>query len=78
MHGLGLLLMTAMATTGTLYYFVNTGDPDAGGLMGILMYVHKTLANIVWAYLIGHAGLAVIHHFTDNLRLSEMWSFRKN
>jgi cytochrome b561 len=76
-HGLGLLLMTAMAATGTIYYFVNTGNPDAGGLVGLLMFVHKTLANVVWAYLIGHAGLAVVHHFTENLSLSEMWSLRK-
>jgi len=76
-HGLGLLLMTAMAATGTVYYFINTGNPDAGGLVGVVMFIHKNLANLVWAYLIGHAGLAVIHHFTDNLRLSEMWSLHK-
>lgn len=75
-HGLGLLLMTAMAATGTIYYLINAGNPDAGGLVGIVMFVHKTLANLVWAYLIGHAGLAVIHHFTGNLRLTEMWSLR--
>lgn len=75
-HGLGLLLMTTMALTGTVYYFVNSGNPDAGGLVGLLMIVHKTLANLVWAYLIGHAGLAVVHHFTQNLSLGEMWSLR--
>ncbi|OWY08872.1 hypothetical protein B6V73_20020 [Thioclava sp. JM3] len=75
-HGLGLLLVTAMVATGTIYYFINTGNSDAGGLVGVLMFVHKTLANVVWAYLIGHAGLAVIHHFTDNLRLTEMWSLK--
>ena len=77
-HGLGLLLMTAMATSGTIYYFINAGNPDAGGLVGVVMFVHKTLANLVWAYLIGHAGLAVIHHFTQNLSLSEMWSLRRS
>lgn len=75
-HGLGLLLMTVMAATGTLYYFINTGDPDAGGLVGVLILVHTTLANLVWAYLIGHMTLAVVHHFTDNLSLTEMWSLR--
>lgn len=77
-HGLGLLLMTVMATTGTIYYFVETGNADAGGLVAILLFVHTTLGNVVWAYLIGHAALAVIHHLTDNLRLSEMWSLRRN
>lgn len=75
-HGLGLLLVTAMATTGTIYYFINAGNPDAGGLVGVVMFVHKTLANLVWAYLIAHAGLAVIHHFSQNMNLKEMWSLR--
>lgn len=77
-HGLGLLLMTIMAATGTIYYFINSGDPDAGGIVGVLMLIHTTLANFVWAYLIGHAALAVIHHVTDNLSLTEMWSLRGN
>lgn len=75
-HGLGLLLITAMAGSGTLYFFINTGNPDAGGLVGVAMFVHLSLASLVWFYLIGHSSLAIIHHFTANLRLSEMWSFR--
>jgi len=76
-HGLGLLLITAMASSGTLYYFINAGNPDAGGLIGVAMFIHLTLANLVWAYLIGHAGLAVLQHFLGTMRLSEMWSLRR-
>lgn len=77
-HGLGLLLVTTMAATGTLYYFINTGNPDAGGLVGVVMFIHKTLGSLVWAYLIGHGSLAVIHHYTENLRITEMWSLGRN
>jgi cytochrome b561 len=76
-HGLGLLLMTAMAASGTLYYFVNTGDPDAGGLVGLAMVVHQTLANLAWAYLIGHGAMALLHHMTQQADMSEMWSLRR-
>lgn len=76
-HGLGLLLVTTMASSGALYYFINTGDPDAGGTVGITMFVHKNLGGVVWVYLIGHAGLAVIYHFTSSLSLSNMWSWHK-
>lgn len=75
-HGLGLLLMTAMAVSGTLYYFLNAGDPDARGVIGVIMFVHTNLANLVWAYLIGHAGIAMFHHYTAQQSLSYMWSFR--
>ena len=71
-HGLGMLLITAMAGTGTLYYFFG----DDGGFMGFVMEVHQTLANLAWAYLIGHAGLAVLNHFFTDFNLRSMWSLR--
>ena len=77
-HGLGLLLMTAMAASGTLYYAVNTGDPDVGGLVGVAMTVHTTLANLVWVYLIGHAVMGLIAHFGGALSLRQMWSLRRH
>ena len=40
------------------------------------MFVHHTLANLVRAYLIGHAGLAVLHHFAGHSSLAVMWSVR--
>jgi cytochrome b561 len=76
-HGLGLLLMLAMAGTGTIYYFINTGNSEAGGLVGVVMFIHESLANLVWAYLLGHAGLGVLHHYMKNMNLSEMWSVRQ-
>lgn len=75
-HGLGILLITAMAGSGTLYYFVGAGNPDAGGLVGLAMFVHKALANLAWAYLIGHVSLAVLQHLSTDFNLREMWSFR--
>lgn len=77
-HGLGVLLMSAMAISGTIYYFINSGDPDAGGAVGAVMFVHRTLANLVWAYLIGHAGLALVHHYAHDIRLGEMWSLDRD
>ena len=74
-HGLGILLITAMAASGTLYYIVGDGNPDAGGLVGVAMTVHKALANLAWAYLIGHAGMAVLQHLFTDFNLRRMWSF---
>ena len=77
-HGLGLLLMTAMAVSGCVYYFINSGDPDAGGLVGVTMLVHTALANLVWAYLIAHAGAGVLAHLAGTLPLGHMWSLRRH
>lgn len=76
-HGLGIALVTVMAVTGTVYYFVNDGNPDAGGLVGVVMFLHTSLASLVWIYLVGHAGLGVLQHFSNNHSLRHMWSFRR-
>ena len=74
-HGLGLVLITAMAASGAVYFMqvtlgLHSAEPD--GMLA--MTVHLTLANLVWAYLIAHAGLAVLQHLAHSLRLSTMWS----
>lgn len=68
-HGLGLLIATLMATTGALGYFV----PQAR----FLLEVHETAAPLMWAYLIGHAGIAVIHQFKGDALITRMFSLAK-
>lgn len=77
-HGLGLLLISAMAASGALYFVqvglgLHSAEPD--GM--IAMTVHLALGNLVWAYLIAHAGLAALHHLLRSMSLSTMWSFGK-
>lgn len=74
-HGLGLLLMAA---TGAVYFLAPYLNVQASAAVGWDLDIHRLLANLVWAYLIGHAGLAVIHHYSQNLSLTEMWSMAPN
>lgn len=74
-HGAGLLLMTAMATTGTMYVIAGQVGLQDSGALHFAMEVHGIAGNLVWAYLIGHAGFAVIHHFKKDMNLRDMWSF---
>lgn len=67
-HGLGLLVVTAMAVTGTVYYF---GPHSLIGRPALTL--HKVLANLTWAYLIGHAGLALLHHLLGSDIFSRMF-----
>jgi len=76
-HGLGLMLISAMAMSGAVYFAqvslgLHSAEPD--GMLA--MTVHLALANLVWAYLIAHAGLAVLHHLMRSAILTEMWSLR--
>jgi cytochrome b561 len=73
-HGLGLLLMAAMAVTGAVVFFAPYLNAQTSAVAGWALDIHHLLANLAWAYLTGHAGLAVIHHYSQNLRVTEMWS----
>ncbi|MGB5559817.1 MAG: cytochrome b/b6 domain-containing protein [Paracoccaceae bacterium] len=73
-HGLGLLLVAAMAASGTLYAIevamgIHSAKPD--GMYA--MTIHFALGNLVWAYLIGHAALGTLHHFVGSASLARMW-----
>jgi cytochrome b561 len=74
-HGLGLLLITAMAATGTLYIIAGFFGYQDSAVMRLAMEAHGAGGSLVWAYLIGHAGLATVHHFKRDMSLRDMWSF---
>jgi cytochrome b561 len=71
-HGLGLLTVTAMAATGTVY-FVMHGTGTAREALSL----HRTVANLMWAYLIGHAGMATLHHLLGSDILRRMFWIRR-
>jgi cytochrome b561 len=67
-HGLGLLVLTGMAVTGAVYFVAD------GTLVGrAFLTLHKMAANLMWAYLIGHAGLAVLHRILGSDIFSRMF-----
>jgi cytochrome b561 len=71
-HGLGLAVMTGMAVTGTLYFFMS------GPLAHTALSLHSLMANLVWAYLISHSAMAALHHLLGSDILVRMfWLSRK-
>jgi cytochrome b561 len=70
-HGAGLLIVTAMATTGTVLFF------SGGSVFHYAMSLHRMIANLMWAYLIGHSGLAVLHHLLGSDILRRMFWIRR-
>ncbi len=67
-HGLGLLVVSAMTLSGGIYY-VALGSPLARNAMS----VHKLFANLMYAYIIAHASLAVLHHLLGSDIFSRMF-----
>ena len=71
-HGLGLLTLTAMAITGTAYFII-----EGGAGARTMLSAHKLLSNLMWAYLIGHAAMALLHHLLGSDILSRMFIRRR-
>lgn len=70
-HGLGLLIVTAMAATGTVVFF------SGGMVFHYAMSLHRVIANLMWAYLIGHGGIAALHHLMGSDILRRMFWIRR-
>jgi cytochrome b561 len=68
-HGAGLLLMTAMAASGLLWW------QGPASLTETAIELHVLCGNLVWAYLIGHALMGLFNHVRKDTSLGQMWSF---
>jgi cytochrome b561 len=71
-HGLGLLVVTGMAATGTVYFFALDTPLGRDALD-----IHRLIANFMWAYLIGHAALAALHHLLGSDVLRRMFWIKR-
>ena len=68
-HGAGLILMTAMAASGLLWW------QGPASLTETAIELHVLCGNLVWAYLIGHALMGLLNHVRKDTSLGRMWSF---
>ena len=71
-HGLGLLVASWMALTGAMWFFVFDGGSYGRTVLGL----HRLVANLMWAYLIGHASVALLHQALGDDIFSRMFWFK--
>ncbi|GBL46449.1 hypothetical protein SFMTTN_2263 [Sulfuriferula multivorans] len=75
-HGLGLLIATAMAVTGSILYIGLWPDDVVTPNVHTMMEVHSTLATVMWIYLYGHVIIALWHQFAGHASIAKMFSWR--
>ncbi len=70
-HGLGLIVVSVMAVTGAMSLI--TIVPET--LRSAGLSVHEASSKLVWAYVIGHASLALLHEIAGHRVFRQMfWS----
>lgn len=75
-HGLGILIISVMTLTGLLYFIGGKMSATDGVIATVAISIHAPFSKLVWAYLIGHAGIAVLHALRRERPLSVMWSLK--
>ncbi len=73
-HGLGLLTVSAMALTGGTIFFAMAPEGGMSPLVAGIAEVHSFFGGFMWAYLIGHAGIALYHQLRDVPLISDMFN----
>lgn len=72
-HGLGLLLVLGMATSGTIVFFgMNETTGQMSPFVHAIEELHGDGGNLVWAYLIGHVGMVMLHKIKGHDLLSRI------
>ncbi|MEJ2452886.1 MAG: cytochrome b/b6 domain-containing protein [Candidatus Thiodiazotropha sp.] len=74
-HGLGALCALGMALTG---FTVWLGMSDSGQLADwarLVLTLHRSLATLMWVYVLGHAGMALLHHARGETTMGRMFTF---
>jgi cytochrome b561 len=70
-HGLGLITASGLAASGVAWMLFFQGTH-----MGrLVLTAHSLLGNLMWAYVVGHAGMGVLHQFAGEDVFSRMFWF---
>ena len=77
-HGLGLLLILGLGTTGVLFYMGLEPDGAMDSLTKFFRETHEFFATFLWIYIIGHVGMYVRHRMSGHQQVSEIFSFKND
>jgi cytochrome b561 len=76
-HGLGALCALFMAASGALLWWGMAPSGALSDWAAVLLDLHQGAANLMWAYLAGHAGMALLHQWNGEGLLGRMFSLRR-
>jgi len=79
-HGLGLLALTGCALTGTIISSMITPGQPPDDPIAFTRYTlqHKFFGTLLWVYLAGHVGFALLHQVSGNNVFRAIFSLQKD
>jgi len=77
-HGLGILLVTGLGSTGIMIFMGLASSGEMSEDIKLLRELHEWLGTLIWVYLFGHAGMAIIHQLKGHNVLGEMFNLKED
>ena len=75
-HGLGLLLILGLGTTGILFYIGLEPNGAMDALTKFFRETHEFFALLLWIYILGHVGMYIHHRMQGHKQVSDIFSFK--
>jgi len=75
-HGLGILLLIGLGSTGIMIFMGLESSGEANEDIKLLRALHANLGTLIWIYMFGHTGMAIIHQLKGHNVFGEMFSLK--
>ena len=75
-HGLGLLLVLGLGVTGATMLY---GMEESGKMLGLVhdaKELHEMMGTLLWIYIFGHVGMAVVHQLLGHAMFKRIFSLK--
>jgi len=77
LQSLGLILATALSLSG-LIMVIGMANGMPLGVLGLIRDVHGAGGNLMWAYLVVHPAIAIVHEMAGQPLIRSMFTLKRN
>jgi len=75
-HGLGTLLLIGLGSTGIMIFMGLESSGEMNAEIKLLRSLHASLGTLIWIYVFGHTGMAILHQLKGHNVFREMFSLK--
>jgi len=77
-HGLSILLAIGLGSTGIMIFMGLESDGSMSPEIKLLRELHAKMGTLMWIYLFGHTGMALMHQLSGRRILQAMFNLRED
>jgi cytochrome b561 len=75
-HGLGLCLALGLGLSGIILFIGTKPDGSMDSTVRFIMGFHEILGTLMWVFILGHAGMGVVHQIVGHRAFQRIFSLK--